>query len=93
LPTGDPTTGEFALLNNAINSGSTSSDAGLLNNWFGMYGGSWWNGFFFQGGGGYYWSSTQSNATSARTLDFSPEWVDPADSGGKQGGFSVRCVL
>ncbi|MCL2837240.1 MAG: fibrobacter succinogenes major paralogous domain-containing protein, partial [Defluviitaleaceae bacterium] len=85
--------GEFALLNNAINSGSTSSDAGLLNNWFGMYGGSWWSGFALQGGYGYYWSSTQNDATNARVLSFGPGWVNPALNDDKQFGLAVRCVL
>lgn len=59
LPTGN-TGGEFAALNNAINSGSTSSDASLRSVWFAQYAGHFADASsFLHGLNGYYWSSSQ----------------------------------
>ncbi|MCL2038672.1 hypothetical protein FWG86_02110 [Candidatus Saccharibacteria bacterium] len=93
LPTGPATTGEFTLLNNLINSGSTSSPSGLFNNGLYMYAGTFYNGSFSdQGSGGYYWSSTVSSAANAFRLYFTSSNVAPASANIKGYGRSVRCV-
>lgn len=92
LPTGQATTGEFTLLNNAINGGLTNTDAGLRASWLAQLGGGWVGGFNTQGSNGYYWSATQSSASGARYLSFGSSSVNPSNSGGKGYGFSVRCV-
>ena len=92
LPTGEPTTGEFTLLNNAINGGLTNTDAGLRASWLAQLGGFWSGGFNNQGSSGYYWSATQYSAASARYLYFSSFYVRPSVSDNKSNGFSVRCV-
>ncbi|MCL2371553.1 hypothetical protein FWC63_02305 [Candidatus Saccharibacteria bacterium] len=92
LPTGEPTTGEFALLNNAVNNGATGTDAGLRTNWLGQYGGQFWNGNFFPGIG-HYWSSTVFGSVGARSLVFEADVVAPATSSDqKASGNAVRCV-
>ena len=90
LPIGNG--GEFTLLNNAVNSGLTNTDAGLRSEWLAQRSGYWYNGFGSQGSYGYYWSSTQSSATSAHYLSFSSTSVYPAGTSNKLGGFAVRCV-
>jgi uncharacterized protein (TIGR02145 family) len=92
LPTGN-TGGESQALNNAVNSGSTTSPAGLLSTWLGMYSGYWNNNFLDQDSFGYYWSSTQDSATYAYTLYFNSLSVNPSVYGNKQNGFAVRCIL
>jgi uncharacterized protein (TIGR02145 family) len=86
--------GEFAALNSAINSGSTSSWSRLLTQGLFMYSGVWSDDFKFQGSTGYYWSSTAypSRATHAYTLNFGASGVYPAISVTKRSGFAVRCV-
>ncbi|MCL2038663.1 IPT/TIG domain-containing protein [Candidatus Saccharibacteria bacterium] len=93
LPTGEATTGEFTLLNNAINGGSTSSSAGLLTNGLYMNAGAFYNGSsLVQGSGGFYWSSTVASVSSALSLYFYSSNVDLANVRSKGYGFSVRCV-
>ena len=93
LPTGQAATGEFTSLNNAINSGSVSSDTGLLTNGFFQHSGYWSGGkFVLQGVDGYYWSSRQYSATASNMLVFNGFYINPAGGGLKDGGFSVRCV-
>ena len=93
LPTGQATTGDFTLLNNAVNSASTTTDAGLRSEWLAQRSGYWYSGFSYQGSYGYYWSSTQGSATSGRNLLFSSSGVNPSNtSGSKYFGFAVRCV-
>ncbi|MDR0887078.1 MAG: hypothetical protein LBM97_00035 [Candidatus Nomurabacteria bacterium] len=70
LPTGVATTGEFAVLNNKINSGLTNSDAGLKSAWLAVYSGNYSSGPGNQGSNGYYWSSTVLGAARARLLYF-----------------------
>ena len=95
LPTGEPTTGEFWLLNNEVNGGSTTTDLGLRNTWLGVYAGALSTAGYFStvGDWGFYWSSTIASATLARSLLFSSTSVFPATTNNKNFGFSVRCVL
>ena len=90
LPIGNG--GEFILLNNAVNSGLTNTDAGLRSEWLAQRSGSWGSGFGSQGSSGYYWSSTQYSAASAYHLYFGSTSVGPAYFNGKVSGFAVRCV-
>lgn len=92
LPTGEPTTGEFTLLNNAINGGLTNTDAGLRASWLAQLGGYWSVGFNNQGSLGYFWSATQFSAAAARDLSFITSSVYPSHAYNKDLGFSVRCV-
>ena len=92
LPTGEVTTGEFTLLNNAVNGGLTNTDAGLRSEWLAQRSGSWGGGFLYQGSGGYYWSSTQNLAAGGRSLLFVSSYVNPSDGTTKGTGFAVRCV-
>jgi uncharacterized protein (TIGR02145 family)/prepilin-type N-terminal cleavage/methylation domain-containing protein len=94
LPTGSPVTGEFTLLNNAINGGLITTDAGLRSTWLAQRSGLWGEVFSSQGSNGLYWSSTQSSsAGSARYLYFSNWDVGPANNYTKFYGFPVRCVV
>jgi len=93
LPTGEPATSEFTLLNNAINGGLTNSSAGLLTASSLMFSGFFSNGSFVDiGSGGYYWSSTVSTATGTRILLYYGSIVFPATFLDKGLGFAVRCV-
>ena len=92
LPTGQATTGDFTLLNNAVNSASTTTDAGLRSEWLAQRSGYWYSGFDYQGSYGYYWSSTQFSATTGRYLLFGSSFVNPSSSYNKYFGFAVRCV-
>lgn len=92
LPTGTVTTGELPVLNNTINSGSLTSDAGLRSVWLVQRTGVWYNGFLAQGDYGYYWSSTQNTGTTGRYLYAGAGYVDPAVSEAKSAGLAVRCV-
>ena len=102
LPTGQPTTGEFTLLNNEVNGGLFDTDLGLLNTWLGVYAG-WFDstGLFgpgnFLGAGfsGFYWSSTLFTAFAgvAYFLTFTSADVSPSGSGFfNDSGLSIRCV-
>ncbi|MCL2038739.1 hypothetical protein FWG86_02475 [Candidatus Saccharibacteria bacterium] len=92
LPTGN-TGGEFTLLNNAINSGSLTTPAGLLANGLYMYAGYFADGAFSnQGSFGYSWSSTVDSATNAFRLYFGSTFVDPAYAVSKGRGVPLRCV-
>ena len=92
LPTGQATTGDFTLLNNAVNSGLTNTDAGLRSEWLAQRSGYWDSGFFNQGSYGYYWSSTQDSAAGGRLLYFRSSNVGPSGNGDKNRGRAVRCV-
>jgi hypothetical protein len=92
---GEPTTSEFTLLNNLINTGSTTSPSGLLTNGLFMYSSYFSNGSFGgQGSDAHYYSSTAIISTPvARSLTFSSGVVNPAASAYQIGeGFAVRCV-
>ncbi|HMQ95676.1 MAG TPA: FISUMP domain-containing protein [Candidatus Saccharibacteria bacterium] len=91
LPTQSPTN-EFTLLNNAVNSGLTTTDAGLRSEWLAQRSGSWYSGGFnSQGSNGFYRSSTQYSATYGRHLSFFSSGVVMV-AGSKLYGFAVRCV-
>lgn len=92
LPTGEPTTGEFTLINNAVNGGLTNTDAGLRANWLAQRGGYWSIGFSGQGDYGLYWSTTRNSASSILSLFFYSIGVRPAYDYFVVRGLSVRCV-
>ena len=92
LPTGQATTGDFTLLNNAVNGGLTNTDAGLRSEWLAQGSGYWASGFYHQGSYGYYWSSSQASATNGRNLGFYSSYVNPSGNDDKLSGFAVRCV-
>ena len=91
-----PAQSEFVALNNAVNGGSTSSDAGLKNSstFNGVYGGySANNGSLnYQGSYAYYWSSTYYSTDYAYNLSFYSTNVNPSISNFKNNGSSVRCL-
>ena len=94
LPTGQVTTGEYTLLNNVINSGSTTSDSGLRTNSLFMYNGAFGSGSFSSiGSWGGYLSSTVGTTTGVNIINFSSTIVvNPAPNNAKGNGRSVRCV-
>ncbi|MCL2444980.1 hypothetical protein FWD07_02575 [Candidatus Saccharibacteria bacterium] len=86
-------TNEFWNLNQAVNGGLTTTDAGLRTQWLGMHGGNWFDGNFVNTGDwGFYWSSTQSNAGSARHFSFNTMNASFANGSNKQIGLAVRCI-
>ena len=92
LPTGG-SSGELKALNDAINSGSTSSPSGLLTTWLAQYGGNRGSSSFSsQGTYGLYWSASQGSSSYAYYLYFSSSYVYPALNNSKGSGQSVRCV-
>ena len=96
VPTGNGSTGEFTLLNNAVNGGSGSSPSGLLNTstFNAVYGGSsYYDGTLSnQGSYAYYWSSSYYATTNAYTLYFNSTNVAPSYYNLKRNGFSIRCI-
>ncbi len=84
---------DFGALNTAINSGSTSSDSGLLTNFLAVYSGYYNSSLGSQGSSGYYWSSTVFSGTYAYYLYFASTGVYPGTSLNlKTNGFAVRCI-
>ncbi len=94
VPTGNPSTGEFTLLNNAANGGRTNTDAGLRSNWGWVYSGySTDTGTLnSQGSYAYYWSSSINNTYYVHILYFHSAGVHPATTHFKNYGATVRCV-
>ncbi len=92
LPTGQATTGDFTLLNNAVNSGLTNTPTGLLSEWLAQRSGYWSSGFDDQSSNGRYWSASQSSASDARSLGFTSSSVNPSSNVSKSRGYAVRCV-
>jgi len=90
LPVGNG--GEFAILNNTVNSGATNTDAGLLAGWLGQRSGSWSSGFGDQGSGAVYWSSTQGAAGDAYVFYAYSTYVTPSINYDRTLGFAVRCI-
>lgn len=84
--------GEFAALNSAVNSNSTSSDAGLRSAWLGQWAGFWSTSFNNAGTYGYYWSSTLSSSSGAYGMITYSTGVGTAMVYNKSNGLSVRCV-
>ena len=93
LPTGG-SGGEFTALNTAINSGSTSSDAGLLTNGLFQHSGHWRGHFTSQGVYGDYWSSTPSSAGSTWYLWIHSNFVYTGYNTDtyRSYGRAVRCI-
>lgn len=93
LPTGD-TSGEYNVLNTAINSGSTTSNSGLLSTWLGQAGGRWDGSFVLQGSNSYYWSASQVSFNYAYSFYFNGGTVMTARSDvDKTTGYAVRCTV
>lgn len=92
LPTGEPTTGAFMVLNTAINNGLTNTDTGLLSSGLMQRSGSWWGGFGGQGTYGAYWSATQLSAANVYRLYFSNTTSSPDAGDAKDRAFAVRCL-
>lgn len=95
LPTSPWGGGDFAALNNAINGGSTSNEAGLIGDpWLLQRSGVWGTSFGGQGTSSRYWSSSpsQSSVSAAYNLYLGYSSIDPWNSGSKDFGFAVRCV-
>ena len=92
LPTGQATTGEFTLLNNAINGGSTTSPTGLQTNGLFQRSGYKSSDFYTQGSLMYLWSSSQNGSQSSFQLYLDNNNVSSARSDYKYYGFAVRCI-
>ena len=92
LPTGQAASGEFTLLNNAINGSSTTSSTGLMQDGLFQRSGYWGDVFANQGSYGRYWSSSQSTGANSHYLIFSSGSVDPVSSHYKSFGWAVRCI-
>ena len=95
VPTGNQTTGEFTLLNKAVNSGSTTNPSGLLNTstFNGVYGGNAYSGSLYnQGSLAYYWSSSYYSDLGAYHLYFTSTSVYPSYNDSKNYGYSLRCI-
>jgi uncharacterized protein (TIGR02145 family) len=95
---------QFAILNNAMATGSTSASttnsATTRPNWRyngpfeGSLSGYYYSGISNAGNNGYYWSSSAYSSTYAYYLYFNYSNVDPGiNSLSKYYGFAVRCVL
>lgn len=88
-----PASGNFTSLNAAINSGSSTSYAGLIDSpWFGQFGGLRINTVFGrQGSLGMYWSYSQLTSSYGYALHFETGivFLDPYY---KIGGLAVRCI-
>lgn len=91
LPTGNG--GEFSGLNTAINSGSSTSDSGLLSGWLAQRGGRYSGGTGWGGAGsyGWYWSSAQVAASTASVFNLTSTAVN-FGSPSKNMGTAVRCI-
>ena len=86
--------GEFAALNTAINSSSTTSSTLLRSTWLGQYSGYWDSGAFYSlGSQASYWSSTNdSNYYDANYLLFTSSSVNTSYGDYKDMGYAVRCI-
>lgn len=86
--------GDFAALNNAVNSGATNSDSGLrvypLN--FAYSGDYNTNVSTGRGKQARFWSATAQSATKAYRLGYSASQVTPSNTWNKWDAFSVRCI-
>ncbi len=91
LPTGG-VGAEFDILNDAVNSGSTATDAGLRTTLHAQYGGLWSGGFSFVGSYGYYRSQTQASAANTYGLSMNSTSVADSVQVSKAWAIAVRCV-
>jgi len=85
---------DFSALNNAVNGGSATSDAGLRSQWLGVYAGnvsdpSSWLAVNVSGN---YWSSTISHPANSRIITFGVSQVVVLGLNTKSYGYPVRCV-
>ena len=97
-----PTVGEFQELNSNCDSEWTDEDGvagrrftSRINGnsiFFPASGYRSGTGLYDRGTNGYYWSSSLNSQTYGCSLDFNASGVDPADSGNRFYGFSVRAV-
>lgn len=104
LPTGT-SSGEFAVLNGSMLSGTpsaaaiTNTDVSRANWWStGSFSGSYAGAFnvsmwYFQGSYSYWWSSTALSAANAYIASVSHVGLYPMDATNQFGGQSVRCLL
>ncbi len=97
VPTGNQTSGEFTLLNKAVNGGSTTSDAGLKNTstFNAVYGGFFgYDGLTNQGSHAHYWSSSYFGTSYPFSILIFNTLVVPARNiiYTKEDGLAVRCV-
>ena len=95
VPTGNESTGEFTLLNNIVNGGSTSSPSGLrdTSTFSTVYGGYAYSGSLYgQGSIANYWSSSYHSVNSAYHLYFYSSVVNPVTNSNKNYGYTLRCV-
>ncbi len=96
LPTGQggSPVNEFKALNDAVNGGLTSTDAGLRGIWLGQYSGSWYGGSFSNSDLGYYWTSRKVAGSTAYSLSFRSTGIIGlgSNNSSSEGGLAVRCV-
>jgi len=92
LPTADATTGEFTQLNTAINSGSTTSDLKLREDWLVQRSGMWYVSFSNQNAYAYFWSSTIGSDTDAKVMYAGASAVALANYYNKGYGLAARCI-
>jgi len=109
LPTGGSTGGDFAALNTAINSGSTTSDSGLRTTWMIQRAGYWnMGGYSSLGNTAAYWSSSHSitlqgfgsapnwnwmEVSEAYGMEATAGWASFSEREPKHRGLAVRCVV
>ncbi|MCL2038285.1 fibrobacter succinogenes major paralogous domain-containing protein, partial [Candidatus Saccharibacteria bacterium] len=92
LPTGEATTGEFALLISALD-WTSGAPTPLFTNGLYMFAGTFGNGSFSgQGSLGGYWSSTISIPVNGFRLALTSTLVGSSTMANKGYGYSVRCV-
>lgn len=82
---------DFKLLNDAVNGGSTSSDAGLRTNWLAQRGGLWFSAYVYQATYGNYWSGTQHSASNGKNVRIGIAGLVFSNYY-KGGAFAVRCL-
>jgi uncharacterized protein (TIGR02145 family)/prepilin-type N-terminal cleavage/methylation domain-containing protein len=90
---------DFTDLNGSVNSGSTTTDAGLRSNWLEQRNGSWQSGFSGQGTFGIYWASYSNTTLNVNAIILyadngsSSSTIRPAAGVGKRDGNAVRCIV
>ncbi len=91
-----PTMAEFQSLNNAINSGNTSSDGPLRTVWLGQYGGRWDGGsgsFVSTGSIGFFTTSTRYQDLHIYPFyHYSSQVANGGTAYGKRYGNAIRCI-
>jgi uncharacterized protein (TIGR02145 family) len=95
-----PTKDDFVALDKALggtggkqSQGASKVVANYINVWGGVYGGYIKAAeLVYSGASAYYWSSTERETTSAYSLQFGGDYIDPQYYNSKSYGFQVRCV-